>query len=341
MKRIRVGLIGCGWISELAHIPNIAANPRAKVVAIADTEDAARARAMRKFPKAVAFRDADWLLADPDVEAVIIAVPPAHCARLALKAFELGKHVYLEKPGATDAAEMEAVRVAKEASGKKCCIGYNFRLHDAVKESLKLVKSSAIGELVGLQSVFSWRGRDAGGWRAETGSGGALVDLAGHHIDLVRHLTGLEIIACRASIRSIVNPDDTADLLLDLNAGVSASIHVSLSEGRNANSMRIFGREGHLEIDLTQPGKPRRLQGEPARSRLSRLRTGLGGLHPASVLASGAEPSFARLLDDFLGACAGDKQAGPGVDEALAVLRVFDTLRTRVEAKTGLATGAG
>lgn len=326
-RPVSVGLVGCGWISEIVHLPNLVASPRATVVALADPSDERRARAMRLVPGARAFSDASDLVSDPAVEAVVIAVPPSAAPGLAISALGAGKHVYLEKPGAGSITEIDAIRAAIGEASPSFVIGYNFRRNEAVERALALVRSGGIGDLVAIQSVFTWSSGAPGGWRADRGSGGALLDLGSHHIDLSFLFADAGIAHAQALRRSLQWPDDTVDLLLRFDNGVTSSIHVSSSEGRNANALRLFGRKGHLEVDLAGTAKVRVLQGDPPRSRIDRLADRIARFDAAGLVKSGAERSFARLLDDWLATCRDGRQRGPGIEDAASVLRTIEMVR--------------
>ena len=326
-RPVAVGLVGCGWISEIVHLPNLIASPRASVVALADPSDERRARAMRLVPGARASSDPAELFADEAVEAVLIAVPPAAAPALAMAALRAGKHVYIEKPGASSSAEVEAIRAACGDASPAVTVGYNFRWNEAVEQALALVRSGKIGDLVAIQSNFTWAAGTPSGWRAAQGSGGALSDLGSHHIDLAFHFAGTGLADARAMRRSLAWPDDTADIALVFDNGVTAAIHVSSAEGRNANAIRIFGREGHLELDLATNAKVRVLRGDPPRSRMARLADRIARFDAAGLAASGAERSFARLLDDWLAACRGADRGGPGLGDAARVLRAIEMTR--------------
>lgn len=325
-RRLPVGLIGCGWISRIAHLPNLLASPRARVVGLSDLSDENRAHAMRLCPGARAYRAADGLLADDAVEAVVIATPPRAAADIAAAAFAAGKHVYLEKPGAATPEQAVQVRAAWQASGRIGVVGYNFRLNPAVEAARSAIRSGLLGDSVTIQGVFTWS-PGGSGWRDEADSGGALMDLGCHHIDLAVHLAGSEVIEAQAVLRSLARLEDTADLRLRFANGGLASLHVSSGEGRNANALRLFAQNGHMELDLVRQNRPRLLRGDPPRTRLGRARELIRGLDPVSLAASGAERSFARLLDTFLSDCLQNVQSRPSIDDALAVLRTVEMAR--------------
>src|SRR5262245_25271328 len=102
---IRVGILGCGGIARAAHVPSLARERDVAITALADQDAANLAAARTLAPRAHATADYRDVLAAADVDAVIIALPPALHADAAVAALETGKHVYVEKPLATSLAD--------------------------------------------------------------------------------------------------------------------------------------------------------------------------------------------------------------------------------------------
>jgi len=109
---IGVGLIGCGNFARRQHLPNLAALPSARLIAVCDA-DAAR------------------LLDDPFIEAVVIAVRDDLQAELTLQALEAGKQVYVEKPVAGATADFVRLIAARDRVGKSVAVGFNKRFAPA------------------------------------------------------------------------------------------------------------------------------------------------------------------------------------------------------------------
>src|SRR5262245_25838070 len=105
MANLKVGLIGCGRISQWVHMGNLARLPNVEIGALAEGDADRREAAAHQVPKAAVFSDYHELLEMRDVDAVIICLPNALHAQAGIAAMERGKHVYLEKPLATSLAE--------------------------------------------------------------------------------------------------------------------------------------------------------------------------------------------------------------------------------------------
>lgn len=183
---IRVGLVGCGQIAQSVHLKILSHLPGARLAAIAEADDGRRRTALELLPETRAFSDYRELLPGGDVEAVVVSLPTDLHAAAAIAAFEAGKHVYLEKPLATDADDADAVLFNR-----------------LFREAKRLVESTSLGRPVAVRTIFSSLARPQQRWMQARGSGGGvLLNLGSHHFDLVRFLFGDTIEAVTCELRS-------------------------------------------------------------------------------------------------------------------------------------------
>lgn len=226
---VRVGLVGCGSIAQAVHVPLLRRLPGVALVAVADPSSAARSAAARLAPEATVYEDFASVLEGPGIDAVVVCAPSALHGPLALDVVQAGKHLYLEKPLAVDReGGVRAAAVAGE-SPVVSTIGFNRRFHPAFRRLRGSLAQAAAGELRELRTRFCEPvTEELPGWKRlrETG-GGALLDLASHHVDLVRFLTGHEVELESASIRSLASEHDDAELVLRLSSGARAVVEVS------------------------------------------------------------------------------------------------------------------
>jgi predicted dehydrogenase len=330
---VPVGLIGCGWIAEIAHLPALEASSRARLTAIVEPDAERRALLTRRVPSCD-FPTLDELLADPGVPAVIVAVPtPAHGA-VAQAAFQAGKHVYIEKPLAASVDQGRRVVEAWTAAGTVGVVGYNFRHSPIARAAAGTLASGELGDLVAIQSRFLWAADRIEGWRADPDrGGGCLLDLASHHIDLVTHLAGSAVATVRCTTGSRRSPEDSARLHLTLADGVDVQILASFVVGTAANRIDLFGTRGHLAVDLTA-ARPAPVLRPPGRgARVLRVKRALEALHPARLLRSpGHEPSFAVSLDAFFEAIGGGPPPASTPATGLEALEVVEAARASARA---------
>jgi predicted dehydrogenase len=147
---LRIGLIGLGDIAVRAHLPALARNPRTSVVAAADLI----AERLAAAPPGVRVTtEAASVLADPDIDAVVIATPPSATAGLIRDALEADKWVLAEKPPALSVAETAVVRETPAASGR-LQIGLTYRHHPAVDRLRELIASGAFGRPLLIQAAI-------------------------------------------------------------------------------------------------------------------------------------------------------------------------------------------
>lgn len=150
-SQLRIGLVGLGDIAVRAHLPAIAAEPRAVLAAVAD-KDPDRLSAFAP-PGARATTDAASVIADPDLDALVIATPPSATASLVQAALEAGKYVLAEKPIALSLAEAEGVRAAAGAA-ERLQIGLTYRHHSAVDRLRELIAAGALGRPLLIQAAI-------------------------------------------------------------------------------------------------------------------------------------------------------------------------------------------
>ena len=324
-----VGIIGCGWISDVVHMPNLEAHPDVRVTAFADRSPERRHLAARRFPNARSYDAVERLYTDPDVQAVVIAVPPAANRHVATAAFAAGKHVYLEKPLAPSLVDANAIVDAWQRSGCIAMLGYNFRFNPGIENAISIIRSNGLGKLLSVQSRFTWLAEAVESWRGDRAlGGGVLLDLASHHIDLFHAVGSTRLTCVHARERSVLRAGDTIDMTMQDDLGTIFQLHASLAGGANTNHCTFLCERGQLEVDL-RDGRPRPpLRGDQHIGRLERLRRGLSELHPSRIMAPpGRERSYARALDIFVGSCRHGIQPQPGLEHGLEVLRVIDAAR--------------
>ncbi|WP_420455810.1 Gfo/Idh/MocA family protein [Rubrivirga sp.] len=317
----RIGLIGCGHIAQVAHLPALRRLPGVEVVAVADPG----AGAIAAETGAAQFADAEALLAGSDAEAVVIATPTATHADLAVAAFAAGRHVYLEKPIALDVADGRRVVEARRRAGTVGRVGFNFRFNSQVEAARAALAEGRVGEVVAVRTVFSVPPQERAGWRGVPGQGGhVLLDVASHHVDLVRHLLADEVVRAFATTRSLRAEADHATLALETAGGVGVQTFVSLG---SADEFRldVYGTAGRLTVDRTGAPDAEITEATFDRARARRIRRALGHLDPRFLLRSpGHAPSFERALGAFVGAVRGERTPGATLDDGLATLAVVE-----------------
>ena len=152
-RLLRVGVLGCGPIAQAAHFESCTKARNAELYAICDVADDLRARMAATHAPRRSFADYDAMLADPELEAVIIATSDAFHVEAARRALEAGKHVLCEKPLATSVEAAESLRAPLAASGCRLQVGHMKRF-DAGLEAAKAFLDGEMGTMVALKAWY-------------------------------------------------------------------------------------------------------------------------------------------------------------------------------------------
>jgi predicted dehydrogenase len=272
----RIAVVGCGsWANE-AHLPALAANPDAEIVALVETREAALDAAARKFGVEHGYPEMEVMLAESKPEGVVIAVPHVHHFAAARAALESGAHVLLEKPMVLDPNHGRELMALARRQGRELIIGYPWHYNPQSRTLRAALSAGRIGRLEFIACLFGstvrelYRGRGSA-YDAYVGYAGPQDDtysdpaLAGggqgqtqltHSAALLFWLTGLRPVRVSAFTESF-------ELAVDLCDAVSVrfeggEIGVVGSTGSmpvghpDALEYRLFGTEGYVCFDVMQ-----------------------------------------------------------------------------------------
>ncbi|MDZ4200306.1 MAG: Gfo/Idh/MocA family oxidoreductase, partial [Kiritimatiellia bacterium] len=189
--KIKVGIIGAGAIAN-DHCKNLLAHPDAEVVAVADLSRERREQVKKEHGLTRAYESWEKLVADPDLDAIAIALPNVLHAPAALAAIAAGKHVLLEKPFAMNYAEAKKVADAAAKKKRVLMIGMNQRYSKDAQTLRELVRRGELGEVYHTKTYWYRRQGSPkfGTWfvNKKLSGGGCLLDIGVHYLDLALHL---------------------------------------------------------------------------------------------------------------------------------------------------------
>jgi predicted dehydrogenase len=214
---------------------------------------------MEKNPGVKGYTDWHELVRDPDLDAIIIAVPHPLHATIAMEALRSGKHVLTEKPvDITVTKARELNEVAKNA-GKVFAIMFNQRTNPLFRRARELVQSGALGELKRLTWIITnWYRTQAyynsGGWRATwTGEGGGvLLNQCPHQLDLLQWIFGMpdQVFAiCREAQYHNIEVEDCATIVMNYRSGAEATFITTTGEYPGTNRLEIAGDRGKIVVE--------------------------------------------------------------------------------------------
>ena len=263
---IRVGIIGCGKIAQVRHIPEYTANPDAEIIGLYDM-NLERARELAARVGCKAYDTVDELLADPTIDAVSVCAANVAHAEISIKALDAGKHVLCEKPMAVNLQECEAMVEAAKRNGKNVMVGQNQRFAKAHAKARQLIAQGAIGKVLTFRTTFGHGGPET--WSIDPGKAtwffdkskaamGAMADLGIHKTDMIQYLLGSRIARTQAVLTTLdkrdaggnlIGVDDNAICIYQMENGVIGTMTASWTYyAAEDNSTVIYGTKGELRI---------------------------------------------------------------------------------------------
>ena len=338
MTQLRFGVVGAGQISRFA-CQEINRHAAAKVVAASDPHPERLAELAASLGEVRTFADNELLLADANVDAVFIATPNAFHAPLAKRALELGKHVIVEKPFATNATEAAEVVEQARRAGKVLSVGMNQRFRPESQRVAQLVRAGKLGSVyhakafwfrrAGIPKLGTWFGKQT------LAGGGALYDIGVHLLDLALYVMGrFDPISVSGQVYTTFGPrglgeggwglsdrshadfdvDDGATALLRFAGGVTLTLDVSWAiHQKEPDRMNVVLHGSEAGAGL-YPGELYRFGAEK-------------GAYETSTLADTAlEYPHANRFHNFIGAVQGSEPLCVTPAQALAVQRVLDAI---------------
>lgn len=245
----RIAIIGCGAISEQGHLPAFGGVDSLRLAAMVD-KDVPRAQrlAAKHAPAAQAVGDYRSLIGQ--IDAAIVALPPALHAPVSVDLLKQGIHVLVEKPMARTTAECDAMLAAARDGGALLAVGFVRRFRWSYRFARRIIESGALGKIqsfdVSEGGIFDWPIASPFFLDRQASGGGVLADAGVHAIDALQWWLG--------SIEAINYRDDDmggveADCELDVTMTGGVRGHIELSRTRAMRNTTILrGSLGTLEL---------------------------------------------------------------------------------------------
>ena len=237
---VGLGYWGPNWIRNLSQLH------RADRIVACDLDDGRRERIAGMFPNVETCAKLEDLIADTDIEAVVLATPVSTHFPIARKLLDAGKSVLIEKPLATSREEGEELARIAQKNGCVLMVGHTFEYSSPVLTLADLISRGELGEIFYITSVRANLGlfqRDVN----------VVWDLATHDISIILMLLGRtpEAVSCQARSHYRQGVEDVAMLELHFGGNVIAFVHVSWLDPVKVRRMTIVGSRKMLVYDDT------------------------------------------------------------------------------------------
>jgi predicted dehydrogenase len=311
---LRAASIGLGWWSDELAGAVQGASERIGIVTCYSRSADKRAAFAEKFGTTV-HESYAAILADPEVDAVILTTPHSLHAEHVTQAAAAGKHVFVEKPFTLTAESGRRAAAACEAGGVVLAVGHNRRFSAAARALKAMWEAGEFGTVLHLEANFSAPGALAytpEKWRANRleSPAGALAGLGIHMIDLLCWLAGpVRRLTARATRRAVpVDIDDTTSALFDFVAGPTGYLG-SVFACPYTSFLNVYGTEANAlaavdgnSLRVQKPGG----QAEPRE------------IAPVDTLKA--------ELEEFAAACAGERPFRVRPTEAIHGVAVMEAI---------------
>lgn len=250
---LRVAICGAGhWGARLIESVQ-GRSGKIRFVAAVTRDPAARKPLAERFGLALTARYAD-VLADPAIDAVVLATPHSQHADEIAAAAEAGKHVFVEKPFTLTRASAERAIEACRAAGITLQVGFNRRYAPAYADMTRRIAAGEIGALRHVEGNFSGPPSyqtEPGNWRSNRieSPGGSMTARGCHVLDAMVHMAGLatEVYALSERQQLDIDVDDTTSCLLRFAGGATGTL-ATLHAATQFYRIHAFGAKGALEM---------------------------------------------------------------------------------------------
>ena len=317
-NKIRLGILGCGAITRLEHLPAVLAHPEVELIALVDS-DTDRAHALAQSRSVQCQVSADYPPLISQLDALINALPNSLHAPVTLDVLRAGVHVLCEKPLAIKASDALACGAMAEQQGLVLAVGMNRRFFASHKLMRLVLDERALGPLKSYNcdwgGAFDWKSASGFYFSKALAGGGAMIDFGVHLLD--------SLIDWFGPVSAFSYQDD------DWGSGIEANAIMELQ-----HSGRYGLVEGRLQVSRTFPLKNRLLvRGGQAEAEVNIadldsliVRRTIGGEPVCQTLrlSDAKTSSFYKQLDNFVQSIRGMQKPEVNGAQAAAALQLIE-----------------
>ena len=349
MKKVKAALLGLDNPHSVAHLKTLQQLSEVESVLIWSEREELNASLDEAGPEKIESVDTNLtsVLTDDDVHFVITSLRNDQSPDVCIQALEAGKHVIAEKPIGPTVSEVERVVLAAEALGPKLGVFYGRRYHPLVCQVKEIVERGILGTLISAELrmlTTQVRFRDPDYWlfKKKHSGGGMLSWLGCHYVDMIRHVSGEEIVSVSAEVATRngedIDVEDVAVLSFRLASGAIGVLHVGYVMALSGSGYHniggydtyvgLNGQRGRLH--WSSDGTPTRLQVESDHPDWS------GAPKRQFDYTLSSSPAYGGVqgetfVQDFLRATWGEGEVPASGRDALQVARVVEATYTSSE----------
>ncbi|KAK3328047.1 hypothetical protein B0T19DRAFT_423538 [Cercophora scortea] len=359
-NQYKVGIVGYGLSAKVFHIPFIALTPSLVLHSIVQRRPSATDSAANDHPSVKHFTSVEPMLADPEVDIVILSTPPNTHFQLARDALNSGKHVLVEKPFVPTSAEADELATLARDKKRVLCVYQNRRWDSDFLTVQKLLRDGTLGRIVEFETHFDrLRLEKPTTWKGKLGmdqGGGALYDLGTHLLDQVFVLFGIPTTVSAkfvdqregrlvTGVGADQQPDSVSAVLSYAATGMLVYVRLGVASVESKQiRFWVRGTKGSYHKTGLDPQEDQLRSGTPAtdsafgredESRFGRLCfVADGGKVEDRVFPTVEPETYLRFYEMFAKAVASGKEEDIPVPatQAAQVLRIIEAIQESVKA---------
>ena len=342
--KISMVIVGCGDVAKKRHAPLCDASPYVDLYGFYN-RTRTKAEALAKQYGGKVYDSLEEVLADENVDAILVATSEGSHWEISVKGLEAGKHVLCEKPMASNPEQCRRMIEAERKSGKKLMINHNQRLYTPHMKAKELIQSGAIGKVLFFRTEYGFRGHETnaegvinkGHYDRVNHVHGVLSQVGSHRIDLMTYMLEDEVeevflsantLAKTMSDGSPIPYEDQAVTNVRYKNGVVGTVEVSwLDFSDNARKTIVYGTEGTIETYAGQYGV------------VLHKRNGERVYYDTGRLPGHYEPPLTKIVDIFAKCVLEDTRPLCTSREGLHCLEVINAAYKSLETKTWTKVG--
>jgi len=227
-KNIGIGIIGAGAFGK-KHARAILETPGTRLIAASRRNSTQLQKFSHNF-NIIGYTDYRELLKNPEVNAVVVALPHQEHAGVSINAAKAGKHILLEKPMATNIPDCLRIIDSVESTGVKLMLGHTLQFMRSSIMAKEIIDSGELGELVYGTGIVSkkWMNPDRREWHMNDPVGGGMLMTVGiHFIDLLCYFFGSPVVSVRANLSTRFHEqeaDDAGQIFMQFDSGATGMV---------------------------------------------------------------------------------------------------------------------
>jgi scyllo-inositol 2-dehydrogenase (NADP+) len=251
MKVLRTAVVGLGRIGWQFHAPQVAAHEGFAFVAAVDPLEERRQEAVERYGVR-GYSTYEEMLAQEELDLVVIASPTPYHADQAIAAFERGCDVFCDKPMAPTLAEADRMIDAMHVFGRKLMVYQPHRARADTVALQAILAQGWIGPVYMIKAARTGYSR-RNDWQAFRRYGGGMLNNYGaHHIDLLLHLSGsrAERVCCALrTVASLGDAEDVVKAVIETESGVILDLDINIAAAHAMRPWQVLGKRGSIVLD--------------------------------------------------------------------------------------------